>query len=144
MQIKHVVIIFKENHTFDNYFGTFPGANGESGLLHAQNPPMSDHPHDHASWLKRNTIAVKQQYHESDIPTYFSYAKQFTLCDQYFTDVAGPSFPNHLMVITGDSPIIDNSHVSDAITKKQPIPPFNIPSLPKQLERYTLASNFTK
>ncbi len=26
--IRHVFIILKENHTFDNYFGTFPGANG--------------------------------------------------------------------------------------------------------------------
>ena len=26
--IEHVVIIVKENHSFDNYFGTFPGANG--------------------------------------------------------------------------------------------------------------------
>ena len=26
--IKHVVVIVKENHTFDNYFGSFPGANG--------------------------------------------------------------------------------------------------------------------
>jgi phospholipase C len=25
-RIEHVVIIVKENHTFDNYFGTFPGA----------------------------------------------------------------------------------------------------------------------
>src|SRR6266566_7479824 len=27
-QIKHIVFIIKENRTFDNYFGTFPGANG--------------------------------------------------------------------------------------------------------------------
>jgi phospholipase C len=27
--IKHAVIIVKENHTLDNYFGTFPGANGD-------------------------------------------------------------------------------------------------------------------
>src|SRR5579859_1367359 len=27
-KIKHVFIIFKENHTFDNYFATFPGAEG--------------------------------------------------------------------------------------------------------------------
>jgi phospholipase C len=27
-QLRHIVIIVKENHTFDNYFGTFPGANG--------------------------------------------------------------------------------------------------------------------
>src|SRR5690242_5955262 len=28
--IHHVVVIVKENHTFDNYFGTFPGAEGTS------------------------------------------------------------------------------------------------------------------
>ena len=26
--IKHVVVLMQENHTFDNYFGTYPGANG--------------------------------------------------------------------------------------------------------------------
>jgi phospholipase C len=26
--IKHVIIIFQENHSFDNYFGTYPGADG--------------------------------------------------------------------------------------------------------------------
>ncbi|TMD39776.1 MAG: hypothetical protein E6I89_04670, partial [Chloroflexi bacterium] len=26
--IKHVVIVVKENHGYDNYFGTFPGGNG--------------------------------------------------------------------------------------------------------------------
>ena len=26
--IKHIVIFVKENRTFDNYFGTYPGANG--------------------------------------------------------------------------------------------------------------------
>lgn len=34
-QIKHVVFILKENHTFDNYFGAFPGADGaSSGKIH--------------------------------------------------------------------------------------------------------------
>ncbi len=26
--IQHVVVVMLENHTFDNYFGRFPGANG--------------------------------------------------------------------------------------------------------------------
>ena len=26
--IKHVISLMQENHTFDNYFGTFPGAAG--------------------------------------------------------------------------------------------------------------------
>ncbi len=29
--IDNVVVVFQENHTFDNYFGTFPGADGISG-----------------------------------------------------------------------------------------------------------------
>jgi Phosphoesterase family len=33
-KIKHIVFIVKENRTFDNYFGTFPGANGAtSGMI---------------------------------------------------------------------------------------------------------------
>ena len=27
-KIKHLIFIVQENHTFDNYFGTYPGANG--------------------------------------------------------------------------------------------------------------------
>src|SRR5579862_6672008 len=135
--LQHVVILVKENHGMDNYFGTFPGAEGMT-MAHSPNPPPHDPDHRHAAWLTRKTTAVRQQFLEADIPQYFAYARQFTLCDHYFTDVAGPSFPNHLMVITADSPIIDNSHISDAITKKQPVPPFNIPSLPKQLEAANL------
>jgi len=33
--IEHVVIIVKENHGFDNYFGTFPGANGAKKAVRA-------------------------------------------------------------------------------------------------------------
>jgi phospholipase C len=29
--IENVVIVFQENHTFDNYFGTYPGADGTAG-----------------------------------------------------------------------------------------------------------------
>jgi len=37
IQIKHVVFILKENHTFDNYFGAFPGTDGaSSGKTHTR------------------------------------------------------------------------------------------------------------
>jgi phospholipase C len=110
--IQHVVIIFKENHTFDNYFGTFPGADGMS-MPRSPNPPPNDPDHRHSAWLNRKTTAVRQQFVESDIHAYFAYARQFTLCDRYFTDVAGPSTPNHLMLIAADSPFIDNPHAGD-------------------------------
>lgn len=125
--IKHVVLIIKENHTFDNYFGTFPGANGDSSLAHSPNPPTVTPSNNHAAWLNRATRAVRQQYTESDIPAYFAYARQFTLADNYYTDVASDSTPNHLMLIAADSPVINNIPSSSSET-------FNIPSLPATIE----------
>jgi len=58
--IKHVVVIVKENHTFDNYFGTFPGAEGATtcqtamGTVtapHAPNSTPRDMCHEHACAL---------------------------------------------------------------------------------------------
>jgi phospholipase C len=129
-KIQHVVIIVKENHAFDNYFGRFPGVYGVSNLALARDPPSSDHPHDHASWLKRDTGAAREQYAQPNIPDYWRFAQQYTLCDRYFTEVAGPSTPNHLMLIAADSPIINNPHYRDPIKLQ---PPFNIPSLPVNL-----------
>jgi phospholipase C len=88
--------------------------------------------HDHKSWLNRASGAVREQYAEADIPAYWAYARQFTLCDHYFTDVAGPSTPNHLMLIAGDSPVVDNPHGGYRNTANVH---FDIPSLPAQLEQ---------
>ncbi|HEV2414662.1 MAG TPA: alkaline phosphatase family protein [Candidatus Dormibacteraeota bacterium] len=67
------------------------------------NPPPNDPDHRHAAWLTRDQTAPRVAFPQSDIPIYWGYADQFTLCDTYFTDVAGPSTPNHLMLIMGDS-----------------------------------------
>jgi phospholipase C len=132
--IKHVVLIIKENHCFDNYFGTFPGANGAK-LERSPNPPPHDPDHRHEAWLTRKTTAVRRQFIEQDIPAYFAYARQFTLCDNYFTDVAGPSTPNHLMLIAADSPIIDNPH---RYRHPAGAPLFKLPSLPMSIEKAKL------
>jgi phospholipase C len=128
--IEHIVLVIKENHGFDNYFGTFPGANGMT-MAHSPNPPPQDPNHRHEAWLTRETTAVRQQFTEQDIPAYFAYARQYTLCDNYFTEVAGPSSPNHLMLIAADSPVIDNP-------PRYRLPNtslFNLPSLPANLEK---------
>jgi len=128
--IEHVVLIIKENHGFDNYFGTFPGVNGMS-MARSPNPPPQDPDHRHPAWLTRKTTAPRVQFVEQDIPAYFAYARQFTLCDNYYTDVTGPSSPNHLMLIAGDSPIIVNPP-SYRVAKGQT---FNLPSLPALLDK---------
>jgi len=111
-KIQHVIIIVKENHTFDNYFGTYPGADGMQ-MHRSPDPPPRDADHRHSARLTIKTTSVRQQFIEADIPAYFAYARQFTLCDKYFTDVAGPSTPNHLMLIAADSPFIDNPKPGD-------------------------------
>lgn len=132
--IEHVVIIVKENHTFDNYFGTFPGAAGATEP-HAADPETSDPPHDHHAWLRRDDPgpggAHRLQYLKADIPAYWALAQQYTLCDQYFTEIASQSEPNHLVLIAGTTPLIDNS---SAHRTYQPQPPYDINSLPSALK----------
>ncbi len=125
--IDHVIILVKENHTFDNYFGTYPGANGVT-LPRSSNPPPSDPPHTHAAWLTRASTSVRKQFVEADIPAYFGYARRYTLCDTYYTDVAGPSTPNHLMLMCADAQVIDNP------PKRNPPTPRFTSSLPRSLE----------
>ena len=63
--VNHVVII-TENHTYDNYFGTFPNSACDNQLGRAQNPPPGDPNHRHETWMKRETEQRFQvQYSEA-------------------------------------------------------------------------------
>ncbi len=132
--IEHVVVIVKENHTFDNYFGSFPGVNGE--VLPQAGDPIPDPLHNHQAWLNRKKLsgAVKLQYKQQDIPAYWALAQQYTLCDNYYTEIASQSEPNHLVLIAASSPLIDNFHPLHPTQHGQPSPPFTMPSLPAALE----------
>jgi phospholipase C len=47
-RIKHVVIVMQENHSFDNYFGTYPGADGIPGMAgHRGTVPCVPDPSTH-------------------------------------------------------------------------------------------------
>ena len=126
--IQHIVFIIKENHTFDSYFGTFPGANGATTgklhtgevipLMHLPDPPPHDICHD---WFSAHTaidggimdgfdlicddsdLLSYSQFNQADIPNYWSYATTFVLSDNMFSSLAGPSFPNHLYTIAAQS-----------------------------------------
>src|SRR5205807_1569941 len=95
----HVVIIFKENHTFDNYFGTFPGVNGMN-MPRSPNPPPLD-PGD----LSRISSSLPLLLDQSNMTwgNYGGYAFQYLsnvgsrnkfTSDQFAKDAASGRLPN--------------------------------------------------
>lgn len=126
--IQHTVFIINENHTFDNYFGTLPDADGTTtGLLSTgQRMALSSMPDSDSgvnlcnSWecslqaidagkmdkfdvISGGTWNAYKQATPQEIPNYWAYARRFTLADRYFTSVHGPSLPNHLFAIAAQS-----------------------------------------
>src|SRR5437867_3698202 len=90
--IEHVVIIVKEHHGVDNYFGTLRGATGAT-LPRSPNPPHQDPNHTHDAWLTRKTTAVREQFVEQDIPASLAYARKFASA-QFRQDAAAGKLPN--------------------------------------------------
>jgi phospholipase C len=119
--IKHVVVIMEENHTFDNYFGDFPGVNnnpvGPTGQPWGVTEPAASDPlpYDLSHSGPRAYGAIdggamdnfnpigKVQYTQSDIPTYWDYATHFGLSENFFTSIAASSTPNHISMIASQS-----------------------------------------
>jgi phospholipase C len=130
--IQHVVFVIMENHTFDNFFGTFPKANGVTmatlsdgetqALVHDTDPAPQGWDPSH-SWsaankaiddgkmdgfdliasCERGAASCLGQYYQSDLPNLWTYAQQFVLADNFYTSAKGPSFPNHMYAIAGQS-----------------------------------------
>jgi phospholipase C len=138
--IQHIVFIVKENRSFDQYFGTFPGADGATtGLTSTgQIVPMGHTPdatpfdicHDWYCLLammdygrmdhsdldptcsQNGRLMCFSQMSQQDIPNYFAYAQNFTLADRMFSSIHGTSFPNHLYTIAATSGgIISQAHL---------------------------------
>ncbi len=130
-QIQHVVFIIKENRSFDEYFGTFPGANGatmgqlSTGQLvplghtpdmtpadighryfdaHAaeNNGLMNGFDTEYGGNIVGENLALTQMT-QADIPNYFAYASNFTLADNTFGAINAPSLPSHLYTIGAQS-----------------------------------------
>ena len=136
--IKHVIVIIQENHTFDNYFGTYPGANGINASIALPTAPNSsdlvspshlssavpplDLRHDREVALEaygngkmdgfvyaEKSNLTMGYFDYREIPYYWDYASQFVLADNYFTSVMGPSLPNLIYLFAGQSRGIDEN-----------------------------------
>ena len=130
-KIEHVVFIVKENRSFDNYFGTFSGANGATTarLSTGQVIPLGHMPdkgkHDMGhEWtdshnnvdggrmdrfdlettcsVNGDNLCLTQMY-QSDIPNYWAYAQNYALADETFSNLESGSYPPHLMLVSGNS-----------------------------------------
>jgi phospholipase C len=126
--IEHVVFLIKENRTFDNLFGTFPGADGVTvGMDDGERRPLlrgtegsigsSDIPHcypcsreawNHGKMDGFNQDAASDrwaytQLRRPQLPNYWEWARSFVLADNFFSSAQGPSFPNHLYSIAAQS-----------------------------------------
>jgi phospholipase C len=126
--IEHVVFLIKENRTFDNLFGTFPGTDGVSvGYDRGVRRPLSrgtdgsigseDIPHCYTcsleAWNDGKMDGFNQgpvsdrwaytQLDRSQLPNYWRWAREFVLADNFFSSAQGPSFPNHLYSIAAQS-----------------------------------------
>jgi phospholipase C len=131
-KIEHIIWIIQENRTFDNYFGTFPGADGfYPGIcspvlpgsskcikpFHIKVPmPACDLSHgwdaahaayDHGAmdgfvWAEGSPYTMGY-LDQYDIPNYWAYARHYTLGDRFFSSLNGPSMPNHVYTVAATS-----------------------------------------
>jgi phospholipase C len=134
--IQHIVIILKENHSFDNYFGTYPGANGAtSGTISTgavvplgHTPDTSrDVAHGYGAAVEaidggkmdrfdligaanvNGDLLSMTQYNANDLANYFAYAESFVLADNFFSSLHGPSFANHLYTVAAQAGSVINN-----------------------------------
>lgn len=127
--IKRVVYLMLENRSFDHVFGAFPGVDGattgnnagrEVPLIRCPQWLPGDLPHsfgvagesvnggrmDNFALAEDSLLSAVFAYSQLDrvdIPNYWHWAEEFVLCDNFFASVLGPSYPNHLFFIAGQS-----------------------------------------
>lgn len=132
-KIRYVIVLVKENHTFDNYFTGFPGAESTTTAklstgktLTRTAAPAGSLPSDlcHSNKCGQKAYAAGAMdgfdtngagnlpfvfYGEKQIPNYWQYARNFVLADHFFSTTLGPSTPGHAVFWTGQSMVLDNA-----------------------------------
>jgi phospholipase C len=129
--IDHLVVVVLENHTFDNMFASFPGANGQSTFNlpgggtftapHCADTLSRDLCHAHSCALTSWDGGAMDgwwsvagaddggdhlawcQYQQADIPAFWGYAANFGLADNFHSSMLGPSFPGHNFVLAAQA-----------------------------------------
>jgi phospholipase C len=123
--IDHVLVLMQENRSFDHYFGWRTGTNeqvyaDEHGHRFQTHSLAGDYrgcayrDPDHSWEGGRRQLAegfatrshdqfALGYYGEGDLPFYDALAREFTLCDDYFSSVLGPTYPNRAYMHSAQS-----------------------------------------
>jgi phospholipase C len=126
--IQHVVFLIKENRSFDNYFGTFPGADGATSgpistgqIINLAPTPDYTYPldpeHDFGGTVEgmdngamdrfdligdgnvNGNFLAYTQASQNDLPNYWAYAQNYVLADRMFSSIKADSFTNHIYTV---------------------------------------------
>jgi phospholipase C len=164
--IKHVVFLVKENRTFNNYFGTYPGAVGSTtgktfdGKTVPIKPAQDVQPHDITHGFASGMYAIDGgkmdgfniikygedlsgyvQFERDGLPNYWAYADHFALADHFFTSMFGPTFPEHLYAIAADADgITDNKQSTDHPNSYCDDPTEHVPHFREDLSKRDVAT----
>src|SRR5829696_245217 len=119
--IEHFIVLMQENHSFDNYFGTYPGADGvprgtcmplgraRSAMrerdscvrpfrLGGREDGFVRAASIHSQRVERSVMGY---YDERDLPFYWNVADDYVLFDRFFSSSAEGSVANHRLWVSG-------------------------------------------
>jgi phospholipase C len=102
--IDHVVVIVQENHSFDNFFGFYPGTSGLKGstapIFHSATNAVYE------NQSLKGFVGHPENYGYftcKDIPYYCKLANSGILFDNFFAVSPVASLPNHMAIIAGST-----------------------------------------
>jgi phospholipase C len=122
--IKRVIYLMLENRSFNNIFGKFPGVRGslvgvengvEKPLIRCPDWLPGDIPHDQAAHRfcvnggkmdgfgtgMFGSVYGYTIFDEAQIPSYWHWAREYAISDNFFASATGPSYPNHFFFVAG-------------------------------------------
>ena len=163
--IKHVIFMVKENRTFNNFFGRYPGAEGsDTGkTFNDQTVPIKVapdvQPHDITHGFSSGLYSIDggkmdgfniigegqdlsgyDSFTREKIPRYWAYADRFVLADHFFTSMFGPTYPEHLYTVAAQANgITDNKSTVDHPGNYCDDPTEYAPHFPKDLSKADVA-----
>lgn len=143
--LDHIIVVTMENRSFDHLLGWLPGADGrQAGLSYPDRDGVSQPTHhltqlhgcgftdpNHSyqggraeyrdgacdGWLTApgNDLHAIGYYVASDLPFLGQAAPRWTVLDRYFTPMMGPTYPNRMISLAGQTDRIDNSQVASTL-----------------------------